>query len=91
MKLITCFLFVVIFTDIVSGQGKLPPVNRAPEREFDILNIDLCLRFDIAKKEVFGTAVEKIVPLRDGYDTVHLDAIGMNIEKAEMNGRPLGY
>jgi aminopeptidase N len=33
------------------------------------------------KKEVFGLAVEKIVPLRASLDSIHLDAVDMTIEE----------
>ena len=70
--------FVVL---TVSAQEKLPPIHHAPDREFHAINIDLSLKFDLQKKEVFGTAVEKIVPLRVNFDTVHLDAVDMTIDK----------
>ncbi|MFZ1081597.1 MAG: M1 family aminopeptidase [Candidatus Kryptoniota bacterium] len=80
--------FVVL---TVSAQEKLPPIHHAPDREFHAINIDLSLKFDLQKKEVFGTAVEKIVPLRVNLDTVHLDAVDMTINKVSMSGRSLGY
>ncbi len=71
--------------------GKLPPEHHAPNREFHMLNVGLNFRFDMQKKELFGTAVEKIVPLRVNYDTLHLDAVDMTIDKVVMNGRDLGF
>ncbi len=69
----------------------LPPVHYAPNREFHAINIDLSLKFDLKNKEVFGTAVEKIVPLHVNLDTVHLDAVDMTIDKVAMSGKSLGY
>lgn len=73
------------------GQDKLPPVHHAPDREFHAVNIDLNLRFDLHNKEVFGTAVEKIVPLRTDLDSIHLDAVDMTIKKVTMLGKSLTY
>jgi aminopeptidase N len=73
------------------GQDKLPPVHHAPDREFHAINVDLNLKFDLHKKELFGTAVEKIVLLRSRLDSVHLDAVDMTIENITMSGRNLGF
>ena len=75
----------------VFAQEKLPPEHHAPDREFHAINIDLNLKFDFQKKEVFGTAVEKIVPLRVNLDTIHLDAVDMAIDKVVASDKPLGY
>ncbi len=85
---------VISFLSAVSSgpcQEKLPPVHRAPDREFHAVNIDLILRFDLQNKELFGTAVEKIVPLRTDLDSVHLDAVDMKIENVTMSGHKLGF
>ncbi len=69
----------------------LPPRHHPPDREFHMVNIDLRFKFDMEKKEVFGTAVEKIVPLRTDYDTVNLDAVDMTIDKIVMDGKSLNF
>lgn len=74
-----------------SNHNSLPPIRRAPDREFHMLNVDLSFKFDLQKKEVFGTAVEKIAPLRANYDTVHLNAVDMTIQKITMGGEALGF
>ena len=88
LTVVTSFLVV---TSSSKGQEKLPPVHSAPDREFHAVNIDLILRFDLQNKELFGTAVEKIVPLRTDLDSVHLDAVDMTIENVTMSGHKLGY
>lgn len=72
-------------------QQSLPPIHHAPDREFYMLNVDLDLRFDLQKKEVFGAAIENIVPLRSQLDSIHLDAVDLTIDKVTMFGKSLGY
>ncbi len=74
-----------------SNRSTLPPIRHAPDREFHMLNVDLSFKFDMQKKELFGTAVEKIVPLRVNYDSVHLNAVDMTIEKVTMGREALGF
>lgn len=90
-KALAVFLSVFVSICVAFGQSKLPPVHHAPNREFHAVNIDLSFRFDLQKKEVFGTAVEKIVPLRVQLDSVHLDAVDMTIDKVVMGGKNLGF
>ncbi len=89
------FLAVIFAAAVAFSQpqdhSKLPPIHHAPNREFHMLNVNLDFRFDMQKKEVFGTAVEKIVPLRVHYDTLHLDAVDMTIDKVVMNNKSLGF
>ncbi|MCL4539118.1 MAG: HEAT repeat domain-containing protein [Bacteroidetes bacterium] len=87
---------VLVFAAAISfarpaQQGKLPPAHHAPNREFHMLNVSLSFKFNMAKKELFGTAIEKIVPLREHYDTLHLDAVNMKIDKVLMDNKELGY
>ena len=86
-------IFSAIFgaISIAFGQSNLPPVHHAPDREFHAVNIDLSFKFDLQKKEVFGTAVEEIVPLRAQFDSVHLNAVDMTIDKVTVSGQNLGF
>ncbi len=88
---IPIFLSVLLNVFSASAQEKLPPIHQAPDREFHAINIDLSLKFNLQKKELFGTAVEKIVPLRASLDTVHLDAVDMTIDKIVMKDKTLGF
>ncbi len=94
-KSLTVFLVLLFSFGIALAQpqhqSKLPPAHYAPNREFDMLNVSLSFRFNMQKKELFGTAVEKIVPLRENYDTLHLDAVDMTIDKVTMNRKDLRY
>jgi aminopeptidase N len=97
-SVIIFFSIVFSFSSFAFSQDKLldesshrPPVHHAPDREFHAVNIDLSFKFDLQKKEVFGTAVEKIVPLRAELDSVHLDAVDMTIDKVMMRGKNLGF
>ena len=71
--------------------NKLPPEHRAPNREFNMLNIDLNFHFDLINKKLLGEATETIIPLRMNYDSLHLDAVGMKIINIEMNGKDLPF
>lgn len=87
---------LVYFVSLALAQShgvekELPPIHHAPDREFHMINISLHLKFDLTRKEVYGTAVEKIVPLRVDYDSVRLDAVDMRIEKVYMGDRTLGF
>jgi aminopeptidase N len=65
--------------------------HRPPDRDFDLVSVDMDLKFNIPENEVFGTAVEKIFPMKNGNDTAHLAAAGMTVEKVVMNWKSLGY
>jgi len=69
----------------------LPPRHFPPNREFHMVNVGLNLSFDMQKRELFGTAVETIVPLRAQYDSIRLDAVDMTIRTVTMGGRQLGF
>lgn len=89
MKKYVLLLMVLISVPVYAQN--MPPAHHAPNREFHMVNLKLQLHFNMNKKEVFGQATEEIVPLRTNYQTVHLNAVGMHIEKVEMNGQPLKY
>jgi len=89
--LLSAVVSIPFIISTACGQENLPPIHHAPDREFHAVNIDLNLKFDLQKKEIFGIAVEKIVPLRSNFDTIRLDAVDMAIETVTMNGRPLGF
>ncbi len=90
MKNLKC-LFIVLFlsSQIISAQEnsnhEIQIYQHAPDKEFHMVNLDLNLHFNLNKKEVLGVATEKIVPLRENYNTVHLEAGDMKIEKVEFN------
>jgi aminopeptidase N len=81
---VVLIFFVLLGAVTLTAQENLPPVHHAPDREFHTVNIDLNLRFNMQKKELFGKVVEKIVPLRVSLDTVRLDAVDMAIEKVAL-------
>ncbi len=65
--------------------------QQAPNREFHMVNLDLNLHFNLDKKEVLGVATEKIVPLREDYSTVHLDAADMKIYKVAFDNADVPF
>ncbi len=67
------------------------PVHHAPDKEFHMIHLDLKLHFNIQRKEIIGSATEKIVPLRTAYKTVHLNAEAMAIEKVIMGKKKLTF
>jgi len=77
--------------NLLDESSHRPPIHHAPDREFHAVNIDLNFKFDLQKKEVFGTAVEKIMPLRARLDSIHLDAVGMTIDRVTMQGKELRF
>ncbi len=88
------FIFLLLST-LVIGQTKepvqLPPVQHAPDKEFHMIHLDLNFHFNITKKEVLGVATEKIVPYQNNYETIHLNANAMKIDKIILNGKNLSY
>ncbi len=96
MYLRACLLILTmsICSILLNAQDKstkLPPQHHAPNREFNMLNIDLNLHFDLLNKKLLGEATETLIPLRMNYDSLHLDAVGMKIINIEMNGQDLPY
>jgi aminopeptidase N len=90
------FLALIYFVGLSVAQPQrlerdIPPVHHAPNREFHMIDVNLHLKFDLNKKEVYGSAVETIVPLRVDYDSVRLDAVDMRIEKVAMGDKILGF
>jgi aminopeptidase N len=74
-----------------SDNPKLPPQHFAPNREFDLVNIKLDLKFNLDKKELDGIASEKINPLRDELKEIHLNAVDMTIDSVMLGNRNLNY
>lgn len=89
--IITLFISFTTLTAQTKELSKLPPEHFAPDREFDLINIKLDLSFNFDKKELFGTAVEKINPLRENFKTIHLNAVDMKIKDVVLNNRKLDY
>ncbi len=95
-KLFSYFVLVLFVSSLTltaqtKVSAKLPPEHFAPEREFDLINIKLDLKFNFDKKELLGTAIEKINPLREDFKTIHLDAVGMKINDVKLNKKKLNY
>ena len=74
-----------------SGNHKLPPEHFAPNREFDLVNIKLELNFNLDKKELIGKAIEKIAPLRNKLNQIHLNAVDMTIDSVMLVNNKLKY
>jgi aminopeptidase N len=72
-------------------EEQFPPLERVPIKEFHMINLSLNFCFNIDKKELFGEATEKIVPLHENYQQIHLDAGNMQIESVTMNGKNMKY
>ncbi len=90
MKKYLIALFAIALVSAAQSQT-LPPVHHAPNREFHMKNITLNLKFDMSGKTLFGKATETIEPLRARLDSIHLNAVNMNIDSVTMMGRPLDY
>ncbi len=95
-KLFSHFVLVLFVSSLTltaqtKVSAKLPPAHFAPEREFDLINIKLDLKFNFDKKELLGTAIEKINPLREDFKAIHLDAVGMKINDVKLNKKKLNY
>ena len=85
------FLIHSIFINAQVNKNTVPPVHHAPNREFNMLNINLNLHFDLINKKLLGEATETLIPLRMNCDSLHLDAVDMKILNIEMNGKDLQY
>jgi aminopeptidase N len=85
------FLIPVFITAQEKSPKKLPPEHFAPNREFDLINIKLDFSFNLAEKELIGKAEEKINPLSDNFQKIHLDAIGMKIKNVMLDDKKLNY
>ena len=95
-KLFSGFILVLFIsfptcTAQLKESPKLPPKHFAPDREFDLVNIKLELKFDLGKKELMGKAIEKIAPLRDKLNQVHLNAVDMTIDSVMLVNNKLKY
>jgi len=85
-------LSLILSTSFAQNKSqKLPPLRYAPNREFHMENLSLDFHFNVNKKELFGVATEKIVPLREDYRDITLNATGMTINKVVMNHKSLNY
>ncbi len=92
MKQINYLLFYLfILTQIILAQSAGEPLQKVPDKEFHMIDLNLNLHFNINKKEVLGVATEKIVPLRENYKIVHLDAAGMKIEKVVLSDSDIPF
>ena len=86
-----CYFFIVLIlsTQFLLAQNNSSSHQRleqqAPNKEFHMINLNLNLHFNLTKKEVLGVATETIVPLRENYNTVHLEASDMKINKIEFD------
>ncbi len=94
----SCFISILLISFSTNaqqmgrmGKTKLPPLRHNPNREFHMVHLALNFHFNIKKKEVFGTATEKIVPLQENYNTVHLNAVDMKIDKVTLGDKALKY
>ena len=92
MKQINYLLFFLLISiQFTIAQSLGEPKQKVPDKEFHMVNLNLNLHFNINKKEVLGVATEKIVPLRENYNTIHLDAAGMKIEKVVFNNSDIPF
>ncbi len=80
-----------IFINAQVNLNKLPPEHHAPDREFNMLNINLNFHFDLSNRKLSGEAAETVIPLRMNYDSLHLDAVDMKIINIKMKGKELQY
>ncbi len=87
------YLFSILFVISLSAAGAqtLPPVHHAPDREFHMSNIVLRFKFDLATKTLYGKVSETITPFRTALDSIHLNAVDMQIAGVSMQGRQLSY
>ena len=81
----------LLWCQMFTRTSNIAPVRHAPDKEFHMVHLDLNFHFDIAKKEVFGVATEKIVPFLVDYKKVHLNAMEMKINKVMMGNENLKY
>ena len=99
-KLFSAFILVLFISlpltvaqmnETSSGNHKLPPEHFAPNREFDLVNVKLELSFNLDKKELIGKAIEKIAPLRNKLNQIHLNAVDMTIDSVMLVNNKLKY
>ncbi len=83
--------FVLILTMSAGRAYPASAAHHAPNREFHMSNIVIHLHFDMNTETVYGRVSETITPLRPALDSIHLNAVGMNISAVSMNGSPLNY
>jgi aminopeptidase N len=61
-------------------------------RYYDVVHYKIEVSFDEAKKLVFGKAATTFVPLKNRFDTLSFDAVGLNVKKISMaNGTKLKF
>ena len=89
--ILVIFISFSTCTAQLKDSPKLPPEHFAPNREFDLVNIKLELSFNLDKKELMGKAIEKITPLRDKLNQIHLNAVDMTIDSIMLVNNKLKY
>ena len=83
--------FVAVFPALVLAALLALAPARAEEpyarsKDYDLVNAQIHLRFDLAERKVIGETTQKLSVLRDGTRQLQFDAVDLSIESITVNG-----
>jgi aminopeptidase N len=86
-----CVITGFVFNFQISAQSAKQNFNRS--RTFDVQNYLIRTSFDRKNKKIFGETVVTLKPLKNGFETLELDAANLDFEsvKLEQDGKDLEY
>src|SRR5947209_195057 len=100
-KVACAALLLVFLSSLASAQFTgggdpfKPPqarVHYAPDRDYDLLDINVDLTVDWPQRTISGTAINTLAPLRDGLTQIVLDAgKGLDIKSVSIDGRGVAF
>jgi aminopeptidase N len=73
------------------GPAALADRPYAPNRQYDLQNVRIELRFDTAKHEVIGQVTHTLAALRDGLRQFDFDSAGLEISSVRVNDAPARF
>lgn len=92
-RFVSFFTAATVLFAAFSAVAQIPPADFNRPQTFDAQHYILRASFDPVNKRVFGDTTVSLKPLKDGFNTVELDAVGLNFQsvKLEPSGIDLSY
>src|SRR5262245_56025775 len=86
------FFLIALFVYPALAQAPFTPAS-THKPTYDVQHYIINTRFDHAQKKLTGQTTVSLKPLAGGFQTLELDAAGMAIESATLNGdsKPLQF
>jgi len=88
--------WVILALAAVAGMAIAPTHLRADEpyarnRDYDLQNSRIALRFDVEQKKVIGEVTHTLAILREGTSKIAFDSVGLNIQSVTLNKAPAKF